>query len=113
MHYKPTPVYSSSPSGQKFARLGNGFGGHQLNNLHWEKNGLNLKGNKLGNERWEATFAAVCGSESSKIASVVASSEAIGPKGAKLIGQALRNSVNPSLTDLNLANNKEASRVSP
>ena len=70
------------------------------------KDGLNLKGNRLGDEGWGAIFAAVCSSEASKITSVDASREKIGPEGAKLIGQALRNSANASLTDLNLADNE-------
>ena len=64
------------------------------------KDGLNLKGNGLGNEGWGAIFAAVCSSEASKITSVDASREQIGPEGAKLIGQALRNSVNASLSQV-------------
>jgi hypothetical protein len=64
------------------------------------KDGLNLKYNNLGNEGWVAIFAAICGSEASNIASVDASSEEIGPQGAKLIGQALRNSVNASVTSV-------------
>ena len=67
------------------------------------KDGLNLKGSRLGNEGWGAIFAAVCSSEASKITSVDASSEEIGPEGAKLIGQALRNSVNPSVTSVRAA----------
>ena len=62
--------------------------------------GLNLKDNRLGNEGWGAIFAAVCGSRISKITSIDASGERIGPEGAKLIGQALRNSVNASLTSV-------------
>ena len=70
------------------------------------RDGLNLEGNELGNEGWGAIFAAICGSEASKIASIDASSKAIGPKGAKLIGQALQNSVNASLTKVSLAKNE-------
>ena len=64
------------------------------------KDGLNLKNNSLGAEGWGAILTAVCSSAVSKIASIDASGEDIGSKGAKLIGQALRNSVNPSLTYL-------------
>ena len=64
------------------------------------KDGLNLKGNRLGDEGWGAIFAAVCSSTVSKVTSIDASFEGIGPEGAKLIGQALRNSVNPSLTQV-------------
>ena len=67
------------------------------------KDGLNFKGNRLGNEGWGAIFAAVCSSEASKITSVDASGEKIGPEGAKLIGQALRNSVNTSVTSVRAA----------
>ena len=64
------------------------------------KDGLNLEGNQLGDEGWGAIFAAVCSSTVSKITSIDASFEGIGPEGAKLIGQALRNSVNPSVTSV-------------
>ena len=64
------------------------------------KDGHNLEGNQLGDEGWGAIFAAVCSSTVSKITSIDASFEGIGPEGAKLIGQALRNSVNPSLTQV-------------
>ena len=64
------------------------------------KDSLNLKDNSLGNEGWGAIFAAVCDSRISKITSIDASGERIGPEGAKLIGQALRHSVNASLTYL-------------
>ena len=60
--------------------------------------GLNLKSNSLGDEGWGAIIAGVCGSSSSKITSIDASSEQIGPPGAKLIAEALRTSVNGSLT---------------
>jgi Ran GTPase-activating protein (RanGAP) involved in mRNA processing and transport len=69
------------------------------------KDGLNLKDNRLGDEGWGAIFAAVCSSKASKVTSIDASSEAIGIKGAKLIGQALRNSVNTSLTHLLMGEN--------
>ena len=64
------------------------------------KDGLNLKDNYFGPEGWGAIFAAICSSQVSKITSIDASGEEIGPAGAKLIGQALGNSVNPSLTYL-------------
>jgi hypothetical protein len=69
------------------------------------KDGLNLKGNRLGDEGWGAIFAAVCSSTVNKITSIDASFGGIGPEGAKLIGQALRNSVNASLTSINLSGN--------
>ena len=69
------------------------------------KDGLNLKGNKLGNEGWEAIFAAICTSEASKITSIDASGDRIGPECAQLIGQALRDSANPSITVVDLRYN--------
>ena len=64
------------------------------------KDGLNLKKNYFGAEGWGAIFAAICSSQVSNITSVDASGENIGPEGAKLIGQALGNSVNPSVTSV-------------
>ena len=43
-------------------------------------------------------FSGICGNTDSKITSVDASEERIGPAGAKLIGEALRSSVNASIT---------------
>ena len=59
---------------------------------------LDLSGNSMGEEGWAAIIGAVCSSTVSKIASIDASSKSIGPKGAKLIGEALRTSVNAELT---------------
>ena len=70
------------------------------------KDSLNLKDNSLGNEGWGAIFAAVCDSRISKITSIDASGERIGPEGAMLIGQALRSSVNASITVVDLRFNK-------
>jgi len=67
------------------------------------KDGLNLRDNRLGNEGWGAIFAAVCSSEASKITSIDASCEGVGSKGAELIAEALRTSVNPSLTSIDLS----------
>jgi uncharacterized protein (UPF0262 family) len=67
------------------------------------KDGLNLKDNYFGAEGWGAIFAAICSSQVSKITSIDASGEGIGPEGAKLIGQALGNSVNASLTSVRYA----------
>ena len=61
---------------------------------------LKLVDNSLGDEGWGAIFAAVCGSRISKITSIDASSGGISPEGAKLIGKALRNSVNASVTSV-------------
>ena len=67
---------------------------------HIGKGGLDLRNNNLGDEGWGAIFAGVCSSEASKVAHIYASSEGIGPKGAKLIAEALRTSVNSSLTSV-------------
>ena len=67
---------------------------------HIGEGGLDLRGNKLGDEGWGAIFAGVCSSEASKVASIDASGEGISPKGAKLIAEALRTSVNSSLTSV-------------
>ena len=67
---------------------------------HIGEGGLDLRGNKLGDEGWGAIFAGVCSSEASKVASIDASGKGIGPKGAKLIAEALRTSVNASLTSV-------------
>ena len=62
--------------------------------------GLNLAGNSLGEEGWATIIEAVCSSTASKIASIDASFEGIGPKGAKRIAEALKASVNASLTSV-------------
>jgi len=72
---------------------------------HIGEGGLDLRGNKLGDEGWGAIFAGVCSSEASKVASIDASGKGIGPKGAKLIAEALRTSVNSSLTRLDVSYN--------
>ena len=64
--------------------------------------GLNLKSNSLGDQGWGAIISAVCASKVSKISSIDASDEGIGPAGAKLIGEALRTSVNGALTSLDI-----------
>ena len=63
---------------------------------------INLKGNQLGDEGWGAIFAGVCSSTVSKIASINASAEGLRPEGAKLMAEALRTSVNASLTRLDM-----------
>jgi len=72
---------------------------------HIGEGGLDLRNNLLGGEGWGAIFAGVCSSEVSKIASINASGEDIGPKGAKLIAEALRTSVNASVTECNVRGN--------
>ena len=67
---------------------------------HIGEGGLDLRYNKLGDEGWGAIFAGVCSSKVGKIASINASSEHIGPQGAKLIAEALRTSVNASVTSV-------------
>jgi hypothetical protein len=44
---------------------------------------VDLRGNKLGDEGWGAIFAAICGNKDSKIMSMDASSESIGPAGVR------------------------------
>ena len=60
--------------------------------------GLDLRMNSLGDEGWGAIIAAVCGSTVSKISSIDASTNGIGPAGTKVIADALRTSVNDGLT---------------
>jgi len=67
---------------------------------------VDLGGNKLGDEGWGAIFAAICGNKDSKIMSMDASSESIGPAGGKLIAEALRTSVTGALTVTNLLCNR-------
>jgi hypothetical protein len=59
----------------------------------------------MGEEGWAVIFEAVCSSTTSKIASIDASSNGIGLQGAKRIAEALKASVNASLTSLVLSNN--------
>ena len=61
---------------------------------------INLRGKELGDEGWGAIFAAVCGNKDSKIVSMDASWENIGPAGVKLIAEALRTSVTGSMTEV-------------
>ena len=67
---------------------------------------VKLRGNKLGDEGWGAIFAAICSNKDSKIMSMDASSENIGPAGVKLIAEALRTSVTGSLALANLLGNQ-------
>ena len=67
---------------------------------------VSLTGNKLGDEGWGAIFAAICGNKDSKIMSMDASSEDIGPAAVKLIAEALRASVTGALMVTNLLGNK-------
>ena len=66
---------------------------------------VNLRGGKLGDKGWGAIFAAICGNKDSKIMSLDASCENIGPAGVKLIAKALRTSVTGALTVTNLLGN--------
>ena len=59
----------------------------------------------LGDKGWGAIFAAICGNKDSKIMSMDASNENIGPAGGKLIAEALCTSVTGALTSLNLSSN--------
>jgi len=67
---------------------------------------VDLRGNWLGDEGWGAIFAAICGNKDSKIMSLDASSENIGPVGVKLIAEALRTSVTGGLMVIDLLYNK-------
>ena len=58
---------------------------------------LELRGNQLGDKGWGEIFAAICGNNDSKITSLDASSENIGPVGVKMIAEALRTSVTGAL----------------
>jgi Ran GTPase-activating protein (RanGAP) involved in mRNA processing and transport len=44
---------------------------------------VELRGNELGDEGWGAIFAAICGNKDSKIMSMDASPESIGPAGVR------------------------------
>ena len=66
---------------------------------------VSLTGNKLGDEGWGAIIAAICGNKNSKIMSMDASDESIGPAGVKLIAEALRTSVTGGLTELSIYGN--------
>jgi len=67
---------------------------------------VKLRGNWLGDEGWGAIFAAICGNKDSKIMSMDASSENIGPADVKLIAEALRTSVTGGLTSIDLSGNQ-------
>ena len=67
---------------------------------HIGEGGLDLRSNNLGDEGWGAIFAGVCSSKVSKITSIDASYKGISPKGAELIAEALRTSVNGSITSV-------------
>jgi len=67
---------------------------------------VKLRGNTLGDEGWGAIFAAICGNKDSKIMSMDASDENIGPVGVKLIAESLRTSVTGALTSINLSKNR-------
>jgi hypothetical protein len=67
---------------------------------------VKLRGNALGDEGWGAIFAAICGNKDSKIMSMDASDENIGPVGVKLIAESLRTSVTGTLTSINLSKNR-------
>ena len=69
---------------------------------------VKLRLNKLGEEGWGAIFAAICGNKDSKIMSMDASSENIGPAGVKLIAEALRTSVTGGLTSIDVRQNNIA-----
>jgi len=67
---------------------------------------VKLRDNRLGDEGWGAIFAAICANKDSKIMSLDASKENIGPTGVKLITEALRMSVTGALTSLDLSGNQ-------
>jgi hypothetical protein len=70
---------------------------------------VKLWGNMLGDEGWGAIFAAICGNKDSKIVSMDASSENIGPAGLMLIAKALHSSVTGALTGCDLRSSKGGS----
>jgi len=61
---------------------------------------VELRRNHLGDKGWGAIFAAICGNKDSKIMSLDAAAESIGPAGVKLIAEALRSSVTGALTQV-------------
>ena len=67
---------------------------------HIGEGGLDLRHNQLGDEGWGVLFAGVCSSKASKIASINASRQRIGPEGAKLIAEAVRTWASTSLTQV-------------
>ena len=67
---------------------------------------VELKKNKLGDEGWGAIFAAICGNKDSKIMSLNASFENIGPAGVQLIAEALHTSATGGLTSIDLSGNQ-------
>jgi uncharacterized protein YfeS len=67
---------------------------------------LELRRNRLGDKGWGAIFAAICGNKDSKIMSLDAAAESIGPAGVKLIAEALRTSVTGALTVTNILGNQ-------
>ena len=73
--------------------------------VHGALTSVDLRGNLLGDEGCGAIFAAICGNKDSKIMSLDASSENIGPAGVKLIAEALRTSVTGALTSVDLSGN--------
>jgi len=69
---------------------------------------VKLRDNELRDKGWGAIFAAICGNKDSKIMSLDASSENIGPVGVKLIAEALRTSVTGGLTLVDVRQNNIA-----
>ncbi len=69
---------------------------------------VKLRDNRLGDEGWGAIFAAICANKDSKIMSLDASKENIGPTGVKLITEALRMSVTGALTRVDVRRNNIA-----
>jgi hypothetical protein len=67
---------------------------------------VKLRGNKIGDRGWGAISAAICGFKDSKIMSMDAFGENIGPAGVQLIAEALRTSVTGALTVTNLLGNQ-------
>jgi Ran GTPase-activating protein (RanGAP) involved in mRNA processing and transport len=64
---------------------------------------LELRGNQLGDKGWGAIFAAICGNKDSKITSLDASSENIGPVGGNAVAAMV--AVTGALTALDLSFN--------
>ena len=93
------PVKSLDLSGKKL-RVASTIVIASLISVNGSLASVKLRGNKLGDEGWGAIFAAICGNKDSKIMSLDAASEKIGPAGVKLIAEALRTSVTGSLTKI-------------
>ena len=71
--------------------------------VHGALTSVELRGNQLGDNGWGAIFAAICGSKDSKITSLDASSENIGPVGGHAVAAMV--AVTGALTSIDLSKN--------